>query len=100
MPARILDEIQSRARRSSKRIALGDAPDERILRAAREASEGNLADIVLVGDAAMIRGAAERSSLSLEGIQIASASAHSTLELLADRYFDRRREKLRSLDEA
>ncbi len=98
MPANILTEIRLKAGERRKRIALCDATDERMIRAAREAVSRKIAEIVLVGDEAAIRKAADEAGVSLEGIEITS---HTTARRdLSTIYYERRKSKLASHEAA
>ena len=100
MPARILEEIGRNAQTLTKRIALGDATDERILEAARIAKREGIAEIVLIGDATILGQEASRAAIPLDGIEIISPLNFPDIELLATSYYTRRKEKLESWDAA
>ena len=100
MPLKILVEIQSKAQHHLKRIALGDAFDDRMVTAARWATDRELARMVMIGDPFLIEQAAERAEISLDGIEIISPKSYNGLEELGKEYFERRKEKVASLDEA
>jgi phosphate acetyltransferase len=98
MPLRILEKIQSKAQRRLKRIALGDAFDERMIAAARLATDNKLAR--MVGDPYLIGRTAEHAEISLDGIEIISPKSYNGLEELGKEYLERRTGKVTSLDEA
>jgi phosphate acetyltransferase len=105
MAANVLEEIQSKARRVSRdrhplRIALGDASDERMLQAARVATDEGIAKIILIGDTPMLEREANRTGVSLDGIEIISQINFPNFDAVATLYFERRKEKLDSLSEA
>src|SRR5438105_15964540 len=101
MPAQTLLDIQSRARANPKRIALCDAFDERMLRAARDAMDNGIAEIVLVGDPDIIARAAETSQVSLAGVEIISPQTDlSDRTDIPELYYQSRKHKLASRDEA
>jgi phosphate acetyltransferase len=100
MPAATLEEIRTRASKRHAHIALGDAFDERMLRAAREATDRGIARITLIGDEQLLRLDADRIGLSLEGIDCVNPSTYAELSQLAAEYFDRRKGKLDSAEEA
>ncbi len=96
-----LIDIRSRARANPKRIALCDALDERMLRAAHDATDAGIAKIVLIGEEGMVRGAAEAAGVSLHGIEIVSSLTHRTDRSdLSDAYYQFRKAKLASPDAA
>src|SRR5581483_412825 len=100
MSPKVLQEIRAKAAKAKKRIALGDAFDERVLRAAFEATDAHLAEIVLIGDRELLEREAARLGLSISGIEILSSETYADTELLAQEYYKRRRSKLSSLGEA
>ncbi|HWF43704.1 MAG TPA: phosphate acetyltransferase [Candidatus Kapabacteria bacterium] len=100
MSLKILEDIQSKARSGLKRIALGDAFDDRMVLAAREATDRSLAHMVLIGDPYLIERTAERSGVSLDGIEIISPGMYEELEKLATHYFKRRKGKVASIKDA
>ena len=99
MPLKILTEIQSRAQRNLKRIALGDAFDERMVAAARIATDQKLAQIVLIGDSSLTERAAEHAGVSLAGIEIVSPKLYNSIEKLGNAYFEHRNGKVASIEE-
>src|ERR1700733_895637 len=96
----VLENICSLARSHLRRIALGDSTDERILRAACVAKREGIAEIVLIGDPAILKREAERAGISIDGMEITSPATCPVLDRLAASYFERRKGKLKSLDEA
>ena len=73
MTSTILQTIRTSAARSHRRIALADATDERMLRAAREATDLGLARITLVGEERAVTAVAAEAGVSLAGIRLLSA---------------------------
>ncbi len=100
MAAKILEEIRATVKRSPRRIALGDATDERMLAAAHFAYSEGIAIPVLIGDAEDIVQVATRSGISLDGVEILSPPAFSDLEVIVEAYYSRRKEKIESFDAA
>jgi len=100
MPAAILQGIRTSASKRHAHIALGDAFDERMLRAAREATDTGIARISLIGDEQLLRLNADRIGLSLEGITCVDPGKYAELSQLATEYFDRRKGKIDSVEEA
>jgi len=96
----LLEAIGSKARSNHRRIALGDTADERILRAAFIAKEEGIAEIILIGDKSILEGEAKKAGITLDGIEITSPATCPVLDKLAASYYERRIEKLKSLDEA
>ncbi len=106
MAASALETIRSKARRSNAlrgnpaRIALGDSSDVRMLHAARIATDEEIAKIVFIGDANLIEEGSKRANISLDGIEIVSQTNFPSFDELAASYFNRRREKLHSVEDA
>jgi phosphate acetyltransferase len=106
MAATILEEIRSKARLSRRqaddraRIALGDSTDERMLQAARIATDEQIASMILIGDPTAIEQGAKRAGIALNGIEIVSQANCPAFSQLAAFYFERRKEKVQSKDEA
>src|SRR4051812_18319206 len=100
MSLRILEEIQSRAKAANKRIALGDTSDERMLRAARTATDEGLARILLVARRDAIERSASAANVSLTNIEVCEPSSYSRMPELAALYFAMRKGKAASLEEA
>jgi phosphate acetyltransferase len=106
MQANILKAIRANAQRLRKRggentrIALADTSDERILQAARIATDEKIASIVLIGDSSLIERGAKIAGISLDGIEIISQHNHKAFDAVAAAYFERRKEKLQSVEEA
>jgi phosphate acetyltransferase len=98
MPIQTLLDIQSRARSRPRRIALCDALDERMLRAAREVTDAGIAKIVLIGEDGLLRKVAVAADVSLAGIEIIS---HPTDRSdLSDAYYRQRDGRVASREAA
>lgn len=95
-----LSDLRRRAKLRKKRIALCDATDERMLRAAREATDEAIAQIVLVGDELAIVHAAHKVGIDLSGIAIVSPTSHLLFEEIAKGYYTTRSKKIASIDVA
>jgi phosphate acetyltransferase len=76
----IIDRIRSEAIKKHKRIVLGDAFDDRMVRAARIATDLGLARITLAGERPIVQAAAERAGVSLDRIEIAAISECSYID--------------------
>ena len=78
----VVSLIKEKARRQRRRVALPEAIDERVLRAAAAAAEQGLADPVLIGAEAEVRRHARRADASLTGVEIIEPSSHPRLREL------------------
>jgi phosphate acetyltransferase len=76
------------------KILLGDATDERILRAAHICREQKIAEIEFVGDPDLIASAAEKYGIHLEGWYIWSPKTFSDTENFIKEYFETRKAKV------
>lgn len=70
----VIEAIRERARAKHKRIALGDAFDDRMVMAARHATDLGLARVALVGERQLVAATADRAGTSLDGIDILPVS--------------------------
>jgi phosphate acetyltransferase len=106
MAADILAQIRSNAQRVQKRgserarILLGDTLDDRMLSAARIATDEKIASIVLIGDNVTLEKGAKLAGIPLNGIEIISQRNYKAFDALAAAYFERRKEKLLSIEDA
>jgi phosphate acetyltransferase len=97
---RLLEKFKSRARAFPQRIILPEGEDPRILTAAAAATQGGFARITLLGRRRLIESAAADLRLSLQGVAVADPAASPRLEAYARIYYERRRARGVSLDEA
>ena len=96
----LVQKLRASAASLGRRIVLPDALDERTLRAARICTDQHLAETVLIGEEAAIRSLAREVSVSLNGIAIEDPVRSPQLNSFAKTYFDLRRLKGLSEDEA
>lgn len=95
-----LAKLQNRARAHPQEIVLVDGEDDRVILAAARAVSQNLAKPTLLGRREVIRAAAERLTLKLDGIEVIDALSDSRLSTYADILFDSRRSAGITLQEA
>jgi phosphotransacetylase len=76
------------------KILLGDATDERMLRAARIATDSKLAEIILIGNREDISKAATDVNVNLDGIDIWSLETCDILDELTNNYYETRKSKV------
>ncbi|HTP43260.1 MAG TPA: phosphate acetyltransferase [Candidatus Acidoferrum sp.] len=96
----LLDKVKSRARTYPQRIVLPEGEDDRVLRAAAQATAERYAKITLLGRANLIRASADRAGVKLDGIEILDPLASSRLNDYAELYLERRRSRGTSHEEA
>ncbi|MEO6940330.1 MAG: phosphate acetyltransferase [Candidatus Kapaibacterium sp.] len=93
MGLKILDRLQAKAKQAHRHIALGDAIDERMLRAARIATDAKLAKLTLLGETTEVQSVAKVLGISITGIEIMNASSFSALDKLIASYQKSRKPK-------
>lgn len=89
----IIDTIKDTARRDPKRIVLPESGEERILRAASQASAEGVASPILLGDAGEVERSAGNLGVSLGGVVILDPPSSDKLDEYVRRYCEIRREK-------
>lgn len=82
----MMEGLRRRAAGSGVRIAFYEPGNERILRAAAELTEGDLAVCVLVGDGEAVRAAATAAGVDLAGMEIVDVADEARVEALAQAY--------------
>ena len=96
----LLETLKERARSHLQRIVLPEGEDDRVIKAAaRVASEG-YAKPTLLGRVDRIRASAERLVVKLDGVEVIDVAASPQLDSYARVYFERRRAKGTTLEEA
>jgi phosphate acetyltransferase len=96
--SKILASIQSRSKQANRTIAVTDGTDARILAAVREAVDGKIASVMLIGEPAIIEHAASEAKINIDGISILSAKSYAGLDALARSYYESRGKKIASID--
>ncbi|MDP4219901.1 MAG: phosphate acetyltransferase [Bacteroidota bacterium] len=96
----ILNNIKSRAAKAHRKILLGDATDERILRAAEIVKKNGIAEIELVGNPDEIAAAAREYGIPIEGWFIWSQDTFADTQNFIKEYYETRRAKVPDYDTA
>jgi phosphate acetyltransferase len=96
----VLERIKERARAQPRRIVLPESDDERVLRAAAQLREERLALPLLVGEANQILERGQRLGLDLSGLEIISPHSSPQRESWAAAYYEKRRSRGLTLEEA
>ncbi|HKA19736.1 MAG TPA: phosphate acetyltransferase [Blastocatellia bacterium] len=96
----VLERIRARAASSPKHIVLPEGEDERTIRAASLCVESRLAQITLIGSEDVIRNKASRLGAAITGASIVDHRRSADREEFAARYYEARRAKGVTLDEA
>jgi phosphate acetyltransferase len=96
----LLERFKSRARANPQRIVLVEGEDPRIIEAAGTIAAEGLARPTLLGQPERIAALAAASGISLNGVALIDPSASPHLGRYAQIYYERRRARGISLDEA
>jgi phosphate acetyltransferase len=96
----LIEKLKARARTAPQRIVLPEGEDPRIVEAAAAATREGFAKITLLGRKAIVESVAANLRVPLDGIAIVNPAASPRLEAYAQIYYERRRAKGVTLDEA
>ncbi|MBI3652349.1 MAG: phosphate acetyltransferase [Acidobacteria bacterium] len=96
----VLDRIRARAAADPKHIVLPEGEDERTLQAASMCVAERLAHITLIGREEVIRDKASQLHVNLTGLSVIDHRRSAEVENYAARYYEVRRAKGVTLDEA
>lgn len=96
----VLDRIKQRAKAHPQRIVLPEGEDERTLRAAAVCVNEGIAQVTLLGREAAIREQAARLDVPLHQMTVIEPARSAELEAYARYYFELRRSKGITLNEA
>jgi phosphate acetyltransferase len=95
-----IDAIREKARANKRRIALPEATEPRTLQAAAIMIEESVAEPILVGIPDQISASAKAAGVSLEKIEVRSTADEAGLDSFAENYYQLRKSKGVTLDEA
>ena len=96
----ILESIKNRARVQRQRIVLPEGGDERIVRAAAMIAADRLADVIVLGNPDQVRGIARLASVDLSAVGVLDPATDSRADKYAALYYERRRAKGMTQQEA
>jgi len=96
----VLERLKERARAQPQRIVLPEGEDDRIIQAAARVATERYAKLTLLGRLDVIRASAERLGVKLEGVEILDVISSPELDTYARTYFERRRARGTTLEEA
>ncbi|HEX9639638.1 MAG TPA: phosphate acetyltransferase [Acidobacteriota bacterium] len=96
----VLERIRQRAQAQPRRIVLPESEDERILRAAALLQQQKLAAPILLGEAEPILAHGGRLGIDLSGVEILSPSSAPQRDQWARAYYEKRRSRGLTLEEA
>jgi phosphate acetyltransferase len=89
----LMDQIKAKAKGNLQTVVLPESYDERMLFAAQKIVEQGLAKIVILGNPAEVKSAAEAKGVNLAGVEILDPSASPKLEAYADQLVELRKSK-------
>ncbi|MEQ1765543.1 MAG: phosphate acyltransferase, partial [Pyrinomonadaceae bacterium] len=96
----ILDSIRKRASADPQHIVLPEGEDIRTLQAAEMCSRESIAKISVIGGEEKIRSLASESGINLNGVEILDHRKSKDVARFATLYYDLRRSKGTTLEEA
>jgi len=102
MPTRfpVVQRIIARARAEGKRIVLPEAQDPRVLLAARQITDNEYAQVILLGDEDVIHARAKEAGASLDGVEIVNHLTDEQRPTHIESLHERRKHKGMSLNDA
>ena len=89
----LLETLKEHARSYLQRIVLPEGEDDRVIRAAARVTTEGYAKPTLLGRVDLIRASAERLGVELDGVEIVDVATSRQLDSYACVYFERRRSK-------
>ena len=89
----VMRGLMTRAASEPQRLALTDADDARVLRAARILADEGIAQPILVGDAEVIGRAAKEADVSLDGVTVVNPRDAGDRNRYADAFWARRQRR-------
>lgn len=97
---KLIENIRQNAAKEYKTIVLPETQDPRVLKAAHFLNENRLVNPVLLGNPSTIHSLAREHRLDLQGIQIIDPQAADDTSKYAEEYFELRKHKGITLDQA
>ncbi len=89
----LLESVRERAKQARQRVVFPEGTDSRVLQAAGELARQELVQPVVLGDRAEIDALAKQLSVSVSDFDVRDPSTANDLDHLAQVYFERRRHK-------
>jgi phosphate acetyltransferase len=96
----LLKKLANRARAMPQRIVLPEGEDARVIAAASQIAREGFARVTLLGRKSLIEAQSQNTRIALDGVEIVDPSSSQRLDTYAQIYYERRRAKGVSLDEA
>jgi phosphate acetyltransferase len=95
-----LETMKERARAFPQNIVLPEGEDDRVIQATARVAQESYAKPTLLGRPDTIRASAERLNVDLDGVEIVDVTASPQRHIYAQIYFERRRSRGTTLEEA
>jgi phosphate acetyltransferase len=99
-PMLVLEKLKERARANPQRIVLPEGEDDRVIQAAARVMKEGYGKLTLLGNVDAIRQSAERLKANLDGVEILDIMSSPQRDSYAQIYFERRRARGTTLEEA
>ncbi len=96
----LMDTIREKAKKNLQTVVLPESYDERMLFAAEKIVEQGLAKIIILGNPAEVRAAAEAKGINLTGVDIEDPASSSKLNGYIDAFVELRKSKGLTPEEA
>jgi phosphate acetyltransferase len=96
----LLKKLANRARAMPQRIVLPEGEDARVIAAAAQIAREGFARVTLLGRKSLIEAQSQSKKVALDGVEILDPSASERLDAYSQIYYERRRAKGISFDEA
>ncbi|MCD6459893.1 phosphate acetyltransferase [bacterium] len=96
----IIDEIRSKAKSLNKTIVLPESEDSRILEAVQELIKEKIVKVILIGETDKIQQDAKENKININGAEIISVNDERYKDAFAEKYYELRKKKGISLDDA
>lgn len=89
----LLKQIQDKAAKKKRTIVLPESHDDRVLKAAEYLTKNNIASIITIGNESLIREAASKIGVDLQGIRIINPETSEKLSDFANIFYNSRKKK-------
>lgn len=96
----IIDQIKDKAKSLKKRVVLPEGPEDRTILAARKIIDEGIAGVTLLGDQSRMEQQCRKESIPLDGAEIVQPDISGKLDSYAEEFFELRKHKGISADEA
>ena len=100
MKIQVLEEIKEKASKQKKAVILPESHDERVLKAAEILLKDKIASVITLGDENKINDAIKKLGLRTNGLRIIDPSRSDKLSDFTNIYFNLRRKKGITIEEA